>query len=324
MNTTRTGIDDPTNVLGLADLIKDTDDITSEVDIGDLEKQIVNRHKGKSRAQPTAPDLFKSDVEHIMKGMDLPDDVSTTSSDSDSDDDDEGYTPPIRMKPKTSFQKSKWFTDRTEEERTQGVISRVLGDQRGYDKRSIYDQHTQNEELEKLIAQEQEQDLKASLLAQYDLLRTTLTEDRVDLSNVPQVTEKSPIHLINASIRMLRHKNDLRRFVNLGEDFILMLAAGLESAFDGKTKYFGYFPDLSGWSDNVKPRIRRMRADTSTVVSSVMNGFNMGALTRIGLELVPSLVLYSRTKRSKQRGEATESEWKDSIRHIEDIDRPKK
>lgn len=353
MDTLRTGIQDSTNILGLADLVKDTDDIISDVDIGELESQIIDRRKKQSK-KAMDPDQHKSEIQDIMKGMksmdvsgdvdsepssDDNDDSSDSSSSSDSDEKSKTsmYAPPSTQSSKhkshksvqfeyapgkSEFRNSSWYGSKTQEEQAQSVISRVLGE--SSEKRHVYDQRSgQDHELEKMIAQEQEQDLKAMLLAQYDLLKNSLIEDRVDISRVPSVDEKSPLAHINAALRMLRHKNDLRRFVNIGEDFILMIAYGLESVFDGEISYFGYYPDLSGWSDSVKPRIRRMRADTSALVSSVMNGFNFGSLTRMGLELVPSAFLYSRTRRSKLKGQTTESEWKDSIHHLDDVENPK-
>ncbi len=51
---------------------------------------------------------------------------------------------------------------------------------------------------------------------------------------------------------------------------------------------------------NVK--ISRMRHDTSKIVSDVMQDYNIGPGARILLELIPSMVVYSKT-RKQQYGE---------------------
>lgn len=229
---------------------------------------------------------------------------------------------------KSGFTQSNWYQKQTQEEKAQDVIHSVLagmnrsGTQNtssgGYNQQP-QQSNTQDRELEDLIAKEQEKDLKSMLIAQYDLLYTTLKEEGVDLERIPKVNEGSPLNVINAALKMLRYKNDLRRYVSIGEDVILFIAYGLESAFNGKTSYYGYYPTLTGWPDAIKPRIKRMRADTSAVVSAVMNNFNFGHFTRMMLELVPSAFLYSRTKRSQVKGEVTETEWRDNIHHLDSI-----
>ena len=71
----------------------------------------------------------------------------------------------------------------------------------------------------------------------------------------------------------------------------------IEWLFDGEKTYMGRRPDLKGWSTNVNIKLRRMRYDTSTFVSSIMRGYDMGHGTRILLELVPSLFLYSKMRK---------------------------
>ena len=71
----------------------------------------------------------------------------------------------------------------------------------------------------------------------------------------------------------------------------------MESVFDGEREVFGSKIDLTGYSDTVKVKLRRMRYDTSTFVSNMMKGYNIGSGWRIVLELIPSLFLYSRDRK---------------------------
>ncbi len=288
--------------------------------------------KSKSRQKPQAKPQSESEGEDEDEEADSDEDSEEDSDENGSDisskrtrkNDREGSSysgwmssrnsPYVRQHPKSrSKMQGQWYNKRTHEENAQDVISSVLG--RGGGPAT----NDQDKELEEIIAKEQEKDLKSMLIAQYDLLKTSLTEEQVDLSRVPAVTESSSLSVINAALRMLRYKNDLRRYVSIGEDIILFMSYGLESAFDGQTNYFGTKPDLRGWSDSVKPRIKRMRADTSQVVSNLMNQFNFGSLTRMMLELVPSAFLYSRTKGEQTKGAVSDTEWRDSIHKLDQI-----
>jgi hypothetical protein len=216
------------------------------------------------------------------------------------------------------FTRSEWYDKKTREEKAQDIINDILSSGNN-DRRTNIDK--QEEDLEDLIAREQEKDCKAILIAQYDLLVSTLKEEKIDISRIPAVTEDSPLSTINAAIRMLKHKNDLKRYAKIGEDFILFGVYGAEAIFNGETSYFGYYPTLTGWADSVKPRFRRMRADTASVVAGVMDNLKFGSLGRVLMELIPSAFLYSRTKSQNKgkQGEITEEEWKESINHLDDV-----
>jgi hypothetical protein len=160
--------------------------------------------------------------------------------------------------------------------------------------------------------------MKAMLLAQCELLIQTLKEEKVDLSNIPKIDDKSSLNTVTAVLKMLRNKNNLRRSINIGEDMMLLAASGLESVFDGKTSYMGFYPALTGWTDSLRPRMRRMRADTAEVVTNAMNGFNVGPLGRMALEILPHAVLYSRDNAGQQeKGKMSDSEYRQTLHHIE-------
>lgn len=396
------GTNDPVNIMGISALVTDFEDIKSNVDLAEIEKEIVDRVK-KSKHAKSAPEIFKQELDAVLKGsggIKLYDDKEIDNmsvsfhkkqstpygqygqqtrkqkpqndmypkssymkpsappkSESDDDDtlgiksdneddnnsnagDDMDFAPPSAMRSminrpnRTSFDinggreggngngggngeftRSTWFDRKTREEKAQDIISSVLGQRNQY--KSI---SQEDKELENLIAIEQEKDMKAMLVAQYDLLKTTLLEEKVDLTRVPVIDENSSLAVINAALKMLRYKNDLRRYVSIGEDLILFMGYGLEAAFDGKTSYFSWCPDLTGWTASIKPRIKRMRADTSQVVSGVMNNFNFGSFTRMLLELVPSAFLYSKVRRDQKKGSVTNDQWTDSIHKMDLMD----
>ena len=87
--------------------------------------------------------------------------------------------------------------------------------------------------------------------------------------------------------------------------------------FDGKKDWLGRKPDLTGWSDTVKVKLRRMRYETSTFVQEVMQEYNMSAGTRLALELLPSMFLYSRSRRlTRNDNLVSDSDYKDAISNM--------
>ena len=64
-------------------------------------------------------------------------------------------------------------------------------------------------------------------------------------------------------------KSNRNRYSGLGEEFILAIAGGLEILCDGKREFLGVKPNLVGYSDVVKVKLRRVKNDTSQIVSNV-------------------------------------------------------
>lgn len=173
----------------------------------------------------------------------------------------------------------------TNEEKRQDHISNVihnLGDMK-------YDDFN--------IEKEQEEDDKIILLEQIDMLKQILEDDGIDISRVPEVYTDSNIKDIKNVAKILKIKNDRNRLSSLAEEGILLIAAGLEFMFDGRKDYFGYRPDLIGWSETVKIKLRRLKFETSTIVSNVVKKRNMTPGTRLVLELIPSMFLYNRSRK---------------------------
>lgn len=175
----------------------------------------------------------------------------------------------------------------TQEETRQKHINRVL---------STVD----DKDAEFDIDKERDEDEKTSLLERIDMLRDTLYDDGIDTSTVPQVDRNSSLAEIRDVHKILRLKNDRSRCCGLANELILAGAYGLESLFDGKREWFGHSPDLTGWSDTVKVKLRRMRYETSTLVQDIMQDYQMGPGWRLLIELIPSIFLYSRNRRLTQ------------------------
>ena len=195
----------------------------------------------------------------------------------------------------------------TQEQTKQERISKVLD---GIDDR----------ELEFNIEKEKEDDDKASLFEQIDMLKITLEDDGIDISGVPNVNKNSNIKDVQNVYKILRLKNDRNRYCSFAEELILAGAYGLEYFFDGNKEWFGRKPDLIGWPDTVKVKLRRMRYETSTFVQEVMQEYNMSSGVRLALELLPSMFLYSRNRRISQNDNlVSDSEYKNAINNLNSV-----
>lgn len=153
------------------------------------------------------------------------------------------------------------------------------------------------------VDRENEEENKTLMLEDIDELMAELQDDEVDLSRIPKVNQDSPIDDVAQVQKILRMKYDRRRYTTFGTEFILAAVHGLEYLFDGKRKWGPYQPDLTNWHNTVRTKLRRMRYETSMIVSNVMQEWNVGAFTRIMIELVPSAFLHSRM-RSEQHGKS--------------------
>lgn len=170
-----------------------------------------------------------------------------------------------------------------------------------------------------LFRQVEEEDEKQRLLTQIDQLREMLEGDDVDISHIPIVNNKSEMKDIKDSYKMLLTKNDTRRCSSMAEEGILMMAYALEDIFDGKRVLFGRFrPNLSGWSATASTKLKRMRFETANVVSRVMQSYGIGDVGRIGLELVPSMVIYSKRKQNSANEPDLQdtTEFADAVREM--------
>lgn len=173
----------------------------------------------------------------------------------------------------------------TNEERKQNHVNQVLGSMEKTDDDAEF------------VQQEDEEDEMARIMEQIDLLRSNLESEGVDLSRIPDVNTGTSKKEAKAVLRILQIKNDRLRYCDFFEEGILAIAYGLEGIFNGQREILGSRIDLTGYSDTVKVKLRRMRYDTSNFVSSIMQGYNISSGWRIALELIPSLFLYSRDRK---------------------------
>ena len=103
--------------------------------------------------------------------------------------------------------------------------------------------------------------MKANKLEQIASLKMSLSEEGVDLNDIPQVTIESSVDEINSILSLLSMKNNRYRYSTLAEEAISSCAEVLESVFDGSTNIpiLNIAPDYTGYSSTVNVKLHRLR-----------------------------------------------------------------
>jgi len=175
----------------------------------------------------------------------------------------------------------------TDEERRQSHVSRATAD--------IY----RSDDDADFINADDEEDELSKILEQIDQLYSILEIEGVPLNSIvkpgPHTSKKEAKNILH----ILQIKNDKLICCSLFEECVLAGAYALEDVFDGQREIFGKKYDLTGYSYTIKLKLRRMRYNTSTFVSGIMQSYNISPAWRILIELVPSLFLYSRDRKNK-------------------------
>ncbi len=76
-------------------------------------------------------------------------------------------------------------------------------------------------------------------------------------------------------------------------------------------------PDLTGYSDTVKVKLRRLKYETSTIASTIMEQYDISPLTRIVLELVPGMFIHSTLRKKNLNNKQKNINIFDEIRKNE-------
>lgn len=151
-------------------------------------------------------------------------------------------------------------------------------------------------EAERLRKQEVNQ------MEEINQLITALEEEDFDLSSVHAQLARPDVDREDV-LRILRRKNESNRYSSIASEAILSVAELLGDVFDGTrtVPLLGVKPDYTGYHTTVEVKLRRMKVETSQVVSQVLDRVGGGPWTRIGLELLPSLLLYPRQNARRKR-----------------------
>jgi hypothetical protein len=175
----------------------------------------------------------------------------------------------------------------TEEERRQSYVNKATAD--------IY----RSDDDADFINADDEEDELSKILEQIDQLYSILEIEGIPLGSIVKPGPHASKKEAKSVLKILQIKNDKLICCSLFEECVLAGAYALEDVFDGHREVFGRKYDLTGYSDMIKLKLRRMRYNTSTFVSGIMQAYNISPAWRILIELVPSLFLYSRDRKNK-------------------------
>jgi len=182
------------------------------------------------------------------------------------------------------------LTEKTAEQQRRAHIDNVLGlDSVGVD-----------------FDAERREEAKCYMLAQIDDLRTSLIEDGIDVSRIPQITVQSSYGDVETVLKILDHKANQARCTTWAHELMLFGTMGLENVFDGKRDFMGFTPNLTGYSKHVNVKMRRLKHDAGRVVHQFVQDNNISPLFRLAFETIPSMFLYSRRRNEEEK---VSSDW---------------
>jgi hypothetical protein len=193
------------------------------------------------------------------------------------------FTPPPNKTP------DPYLVKMTNEQHNQNIVNNALGDD--YDENDIdFD-----------IDQESKDEKKLMLLEKIDDIRGELTDEGINIDKVPSVDHSSDLESIEYVHRVFMIKYNRHRFSGFAEEFILAGAGVMETVFNGQNDFLGLKPDLTDYSDTVRVKLRRLRHETSTIMGGVMDQYDIGPITRIMIELIPSMFLHAKLNKSQYK-----------------------
>lgn len=164
---------------------------------------------------------------------------------------------------------------------------------------------------------------KADMIADIDELTQELVNMKRPVKNIPKLSEDSEYREVLSVFKMVRRRYDFARGFEFGQDVIVAMAQGLGWLFDGKRQFGPFRPYATNWHMGVRPKLRKMRFETSSAVSQVMGATGLGSGWRILLELVPSLIVYSNMHGADADADAPRydpRELRDAYSDISDFD----
>jgi hypothetical protein len=285
-------------ITGLSEILN-KENIKPDIDVGDIERKMLSNGFPQIKdSGVSSTERFDSEINEIVGklGISFNDDESSesdetpsfnTSSNPSNLGSDKSRYDQYHLDFSDSGGAEEEFEERTKEEQKRNHIKNVIG--------VSHNGGIDDFSLEK----EREEDEKCGMLAEIDYLLDSLKDEGVDISRIPRVDDNNDSKSIEKVLKVLRHKVDHARYCTFAEEFMLSGAHGLEYLFNGENMWFGRWkPDLTGWHVHVNRKLRRMRTDTGKIVSHVMNDYDIGPFMRVCLELIPSMILFS-----KKRGE---------------------
>lgn len=320
-------IDHGSNISGIS-LLLNVEKISNSVDIDDMERKVKNMYIDNVGDDDDESNDEENDADILEEYEQAMEEIESVMNDNeeeeDEEDDDNASVASSAYSARTSRSvrstrsnrrgmlikdsNDEFYTKKTRDDYLQTSIGRVM------------------ESVPKMnidMEQEIEDERKNSLLEQIESLRDDLSELGVSIDGSQyHISYDAPLRRIEEVHRRLTFKYNKLKYNSIAEEALVAGASLLEMIFNGKHEYFGCKPDITGYSDVVKSKLKRIRVETSTAVSRFVAKNNIGVMPRLMMELLPSLVTQSQ-RRKLQSGDSLNANVnykKSSIRsHISDL-----
>jgi hypothetical protein len=296
-----TSLDHGSNISGIS-LLLNVEKISNEIDMNDMEKKVKSMYI-ENIADDGEDDSDGSDNDVIKEYEEAMEEIETVIGEEDSDSESESEE---EEDSKSTYRgNDSLYIQKTREEQLQNNLSKVF------------------ESVPKMnidMEQEIEDDHKTRLLDEIESLKDDLDELGVAIDRIPHVSHDSPLRQIDEVHKRLMFKYNKLKYNSIAEEGLVAGASILEMIFNGKHEYFGCKPDITGYSDVVKSKLKRIRFETSTAVNRFVTNNNIGGASMIMMELLPSLITQSQRRRLQVHDSINANISKESIRsHISDL-----
>ena len=152
------------------------------------------------------------------------------------------------------------------------------------------------------LDKEEEMDEKYRKIEHINTMRDFLEDEPhpVDLSRIPFVDEENSLTEIKRVEGLLTHKYNRKRYANFGNQWIMIGVHGLEKVFDGKKKYLGYSPDLTGIHNEAYGKLKLSKHETATFVADLAKKWNIGPVVMLILDFIPFAISYSARQKEQK------------------------
>jgi hypothetical protein len=303
-------INDVSNILGMASLLNN-EEIDNSINAKSMEREFIQSNLELETPEQT--DLlnynpineYNSVLENLIDTSSINDEPSTLLNDNINDNDNADNEESelddlLSYTQNNNYEQNSFEYKLTQEQQNQKFVDSIVES----NNISTYN-----------IEDENREDLKLTLLEKIDNLTEELEDDGIALDKIPKVDYHSNLEQIEYVAKLLMLKANRNRYATLGEEFILALASGLEILCNGERELLGVKPDLQGYSDVVKVKLRRLRNETSQIVGGVVEKYEISPLTTLLIELIPSLFLHSK-RRKNQSYDTLYNDLSDDINEI--------
>lgn len=302
-----TSLDHGSNISGIS-LLLNVEKISSEIDVDDMERKVKSMYIENIAEDDQEEEADDNDVlkeyEEAMEEIETVNGGDDPSEEEDEEEEAEEETPyqgtTARYHGGDAF-----YVQKTREEQLQSNISKAL------------------ETVPKMnidMDQEIEDERKNYLLEQIESLTDDLDELGVSVERVPKVSYDTPLKQIDEVHKRLMFKYNKLKYNSIAEEALVAGASVLEMIFNGRHEYFGCRPDITGYSDVVKSKLKRIRFETSTAVNRFVTNNNIGGASMVMMELLPSLITQSQRRRLQANDSINANIAKERFRtHISDL-----